>query len=69
MAQATWEEEVYPDGHVETGHIKGVASQKCDGIVQQYASMGNMVGIPSCPLSSEMKSTRLTPDFSTFENN
>jgi (2Fe-2S) ferredoxin len=53
MAQATWEEEVYPDGHVETGHIKGVASQKCDGIVQQYASMGNMV--EDTKLSSEFR--------------
>lgn len=42
MAQATWEEEVYPDGHVETGHITGLTGQKCDGIIQQYASMGNM---------------------------
>jgi hypothetical protein len=42
MAKATWEEEIYPDGHVETGHIKGTTRQGCDGIINQYAAMGNM---------------------------
>jgi len=42
MARATWEEEIYPDGHVETGHITGTNRQGCDGIINQYAAMGNM---------------------------
>lgn len=50
--KATWEEEIYPDGHVETGPISGVNRQGCDGIVRQYAAMGDMT-----------KDERLKPDF------
>lgn len=42
MARVTWEEHVYPDGHVETQPIKGATRQQCDGIIQQYSQMGNM---------------------------
>jgi hypothetical protein len=49
MARATWEEEIYPDGHVETGHITGTNRQGCDGIINQYASMGNMTDDEKLP--------------------
>jgi len=38
-----WEEEVYPDGHVDRGHIKGATRQQCDATNNLYATMGNMV--------------------------
>lgn len=38
----TWEEEIYPDGKVVMGKICNANRQKCDGIVAQYASMGNV---------------------------
>jgi hypothetical protein len=49
MPKATWEEEIYPDGHVERGHIKGATRQSCDAINTQYATMGNMVSDESLP--------------------